>query len=88
MPPGGSCHRPPTETVTLTSSLFWSPDTGAYAVSGEIRDAYLRAGGPTGSLGYPLSDEIDTADGGGRVSHFEHGYIVWSLKDGAKAQQI
>jgi uncharacterized protein with LGFP repeats len=65
------------------ASLFWSESTGAHVVMGDIRDEYLRHGGPEGQLGYPISDETNTPDGFGRVSYFEHGEIVWSHRSGA-----
>ncbi|MDP9428850.1 MAG: hypothetical protein M3Q47_08240, partial [Actinomycetota bacterium] len=33
--------------------VYWSPTTGTRIVRGNILDAYLAAGGPTGWLGYP-----------------------------------
>ncbi|MBV9328988.1 MAG: hypothetical protein JO352_35210 [Chloroflexi bacterium] len=68
--------------VEVAASVFWSPDTGANIVMGEIRETYLRQGGPTGSLGYPIASETDTDDGRGRVSRFEHGDIIWDPKTG------
>ncbi len=67
----------------VVSSIFWTAETGACVVTGEIREHYLRNSGPTGELGYPVSDETDTADGTGRVSYFENGYIIWDSQHGA-----
>jgi hypothetical protein len=80
-----TCHKPPRRTVELQASIFWSEATGAHAVAGEIRDEYLRLGGPTGRLGYPVAPETDTADRRGRVSRFEGGEIVWDPDTGAEA---
>ena len=33
-----------------------------------------------GYLGYPVTDEINTVDGGGRVSRFEGGELIWREK--------
>jgi LGFP repeat len=88
LPPGGSCDDPPTESVAVASSIFWSPETGAHIVSGEIRDQYLAGGGPTGELGYPLSDEADSADGLGRISYFENGYIIWTRDHGPQVRLV
>jgi hypothetical protein len=57
-------------------SIYWKPATGAHAVIGAIRQKWLSAGGAGGSLGYPVSDEVQGAVG--RQSNFEHGAIVWN----------
>jgi hypothetical protein len=71
-----SCHRPPRTTIPLEASIFWSEATGAHIVIEEIRDEYLRQGGPQGQLGYPTSDEMAAAEYPNRISHFEHGTIT------------
>ncbi|ETK36859.1 hypothetical protein MPTA5024_06610 [Microbispora sp. ATCC PTA-5024] len=43
---------------------------GTFAVRGAVRDAYLRAGGPAGVLGYPLHDQVSAEAGSGQVSYF------------------
>jgi hypothetical protein len=64
--------------------IFTSPATGAHEVHGAILDRYQQAGGPTGGLGFPLSDEEDVAGvPGARRSSFEHGDIYWSAESGA-----
>jgi len=60
-------------------SIYWRPDLPAHEVHGRIRDAWAAAGWELGELGYPISDEY--ADGDGRRSDFEHGYIHWSATD-------
>lgn len=74
----GSCQHPPHTTIPLASSIFWSEETGAHIVLGEIRDEYLRHDGPIGPLGYPTSDERPDNDYPNRISHFQHGVITWS----------
>jgi hypothetical protein len=51
-------------------SIYWSPQTGARSVIGDIAAHYRALGGPTGPLGYPLTDETATPDGIGRYNHF------------------
>ncbi len=80
--PDASCHHPPRETIAVTSSLFWSAATGAHLVTGDIRDEYLRLGGPAGDLGYPVSDEADLDGLFGRISRFENGEITWTPDGG------
>jgi hypothetical protein len=64
------------------ASIYWSPATGAHLVTGEIREAWLAHGGPTGPLGYPTVDE-GPAPGGGRICRFAGGEIAWSVESGA-----
>src|SRR5262249_30172721 len=73
-----TCHNPTQGApVTLTSAIYWSPKTGAQVVGGEILTLWRKQGAEKGPLGYPTSGETNTADASGRVSHFEHGDIVW-----------
>lgn len=61
-------------------SIYWTPQTGAHEVHGDIREKWKSMGWETSSLGYPISDEEDDISGvpGGRVSFFEHGSLHWS----------
>lgn len=54
-------------------SIFWSPDTGAQIVRGQILATYLENGGPTGRLGWPVGDETETGEA--VFSDFQHGQI-------------
>lgn len=67
------------------SSIYWTPETGAHAVYGLIRDAWARGGWERGDLGYPTSDEFQ--DGKFRRSNFEHGYILWSQDTGIQIRK-
>lgn len=58
-------------------SIYWHPRTGAHEVRGLIRQRWAQLNWELGYLGYPVTDEIDTVDGGGRVSRFEGGELVW-----------
>ena len=64
-------------------SVYWSPRTRPSAVVGSIREAWARNGWELGPLGYPVSDELVTADGTGRVSRFQGGSAWWSPTTGA-----
>ena len=68
-------------------TIFWSGRTGAFEVHGDIRACYEALGGPTGPLGFPLSDEtrVTTASGETRYNDFERGIIVWRPGIGARA---
>jgi hypothetical protein len=89
LPPGtppAPGHRPWSGLGTpFVASIYWSPASGAHVVTAEIRDAWLAAGGPTGSLGYPVTDEAPDA-AGRRSVEFQHGQISWSADTGAKIE--
>lgn len=63
-------------------SIYWAPHTGAHEVHGAIRDKWASLGWECG-YGYPITDELGTADGFWRFNHFEHGSIFWSIETGA-----
>src|SRR3954447_300376 len=67
---------------TPESSIYWTPETGAHAVYGDIRAAWAKNGWERGDLGYPTSDEF--VEGGERRMNFERGCIVWSPNGGAR----
>ncbi len=46
-------------------------------VHGEILAKYLLSGGPSGSLGFPRTNEMAGAHGVGRYNHFANGSIYW-----------
>lgn len=54
-------------------AIFWSPQTGAQIVRGQILATYRDNGGPAGRLGWPVSDEI--AEGEVIYSDFQRGQI-------------
>jgi hypothetical protein len=82
-----SCHDPRSGSRTdLESSIYWTPETGAQAVTGEIRSCWLAEGGPRGRLGYPIADEEDTSEGHGRMARFEHGEITWQVARGTEVK--
>lgn len=53
--------------------IYWSPATGAVPLRGKILRTYLRRGGPTGALGFPVTPirRVGTI----KVAQFEHGSI-------------
>lgn len=66
-------------------SIYWSPESGAHAIYGAIREKWAALGWETCSfLGYPTTDECGTPDGTGRFNHFEKdGSIYWTPAHGA-----
>jgi uncharacterized protein with LGFP repeats len=72
----------------VNGSIFWSPQTGARAVRGTIAAHYREMGGPTGILGYPITDEMPTPGNTGWYSHFSRpdgASIYFSNGSGAHA---
>lgn len=82
-----TCSHPPApgSGTVIESSIYWSKQTKAHWVAGDIRAFWLAHGGASGALGYPTSDEMPSPDGQGRVSHFHHGDVVWYVDKGAVA---
>lgn len=56
-------------------SIFWHPETGARVVRGRIRTRYSALGSEKSFLGYPVTDELNLIDGGGRISRFKGGAL-------------
>ena len=54
-----------------------SPVTGIHEVHGAILNRYNELGGPSGILGLPISDEMNTPKKDGRISKFQFGTIVY-----------
>src|SRR5690606_19446547 len=62
---------------TRAVSVYWTPETGAHAVWGEIRKRWAALRWERGPLGYPTTDESRTPDGIGRYNHFSKGGSVY-----------
>lgn len=56
-----------------SGTVFWSPETGAHIVRGQILTTYYDNGGPGGTLGWPVSDEA--VDGEAVFTDFQRGQI-------------
>jgi uncharacterized protein with LGFP repeats len=63
--------------------VYWSPATGSQLVRGNILNAWLAAGGATGSLGFPTTSDAPTPDGRGYFVRFQGGDVYWSPTTGA-----
>src|SRR4029450_13386572 len=61
-------------------SIYRHPGTGAHEGHGLIGQRWAELNWEQGYLGYPITDEINTVDGGGRVSRFEGGELIWNKK--------
>ena len=65
--------------------IVWRPDTGAHMVINGIRARYDSLGGSRGRLGFPVTDELTTADGIGAFNFFTGGAVFWSPTSGPNA---
>lgn len=64
-------------------SIYWTPQTGAWAVRGAIFEKWGEYQWEQGFVGYPMMDEVDPGDGRGRFQNFEGGQIYWTPETGA-----
>ncbi|WP_222194124.1 N-acetylmuramoyl-L-alanine amidase [Modestobacter italicus] len=62
-------------TVFQGGTVYWGPASGAHAVVGGIGETYARLGGPSSTLGLPVTDEY-VVDGTLRQD-FLGGALVW-----------
>lgn len=56
-----------------SGTVYWTPETGARIVRGQILETYLDHGGPAGPLGWPVTDE--TTGDELTYSEFQNGRI-------------
>ena len=54
-------------------SIYWTAQTGAHEVRGQVLAKYLITDGPGGVLGYPTSGETAAPGGTGHYNRFERG---------------
>ncbi len=62
-------------------SIYWSPNTGAHLVYGLIRDKWAELGWENGALGFPMTDELPSGNGG-RFNEFQGGWVHWHPNHG------
>ena len=68
------------------ASIYSTPATGAHEIYGAIRQRWGRLGWERGALGYPVTGELRTPDGTGRMQHFSRpggASIYWTAATGA-----
>jgi hypothetical protein len=63
-------------------SIYYTTEKGAFEVHGAIRDKWFRMGAEGSFLGFPVTDELGSPDGRGRLSHFQGGSIYWTPQTG------
>jgi hypothetical protein len=57
--------------------IYWSQDTGAHIVFGEIGEKWMAVNSEAGQLGFPTSDEMWNPDRVGRRQEFQGGLLYW-----------
>ena len=73
----GPNSRVSTFSASDKPAIFWTPDTGAWAVRGAINAAWDKLGGSSGTLGVPIEDE--RYDGDAVSQKFTGGELTWNL---------
>jgi uncharacterized protein with LGFP repeats len=66
------------QTYNGLNAIVWSPATGAHVSHGGIRARWLAGGSDSGRMGFPTTDEIPLATGGGYKQIYQGGAIYWS----------
>jgi len=66
-------------------AIYWSSVAGGRIVSSSIFSEYQRWGGPTGDLGWPMTDQTCELARGGCHQVFQNGEIFWSAGGGTWA---
>jgi LGFP repeat len=64
------------------ADIYYSAETGAHEVHGDIRAKYNAFGAANGVLGLPTTDETKPPDNIGRFNHFQGGSIYWKPNTG------
>jgi uncharacterized protein with LGFP repeats len=68
--------------ASQAASIYWTPNTGAHSIHGQIREKWASMGWERG-IGYPTTDEWATPDGVGRYNHFSgNSSIYWTPSTG------
>lgn len=66
--------------------IYYTPATGAHALTGAVLQRYESSGGPTGELGFPTTGEVDGGVPDSKQATFaadEHPVIFWTEEHGA-----
>jgi uncharacterized protein with LGFP repeats len=62
--------------------IYWTPTTGAHAVTGDVLTRWTAAGAERSNLGYPLTDSLGGLPGGGSYQIFATGTFYDSPASG------
>ena len=65
------------------STIYYTQETDAHQIGGDIGKRWGELGWESSYLGYPTTDEVSTPNGQGRLNHFENGSIYWTGTTGA-----
>ena len=61
-------------------TIYWSPKTGARAINGPIAGIWLQDGADKSRLGYPVTEQYATPNGG-QAQTFQNGVIVYTNRN-------
>ncbi|NLE81162.1 MAG: hypothetical protein GX610_16575 [Rhodococcus sp.] len=64
-------------SFTNDASIYWSPESDAHQIGGEIGAEWAARGWEGGPLGYPITDELTNPDGVGKRNQFQGGSVYW-----------
>jgi glucose/arabinose dehydrogenase len=70
---------------TGPAAIYFTPQTGAHHIYGDIYQLWNRLGAERSPHGYPTSDERSTHNGRGRYNNFQNGGIYWLPNKGARS---
>ena len=68
-------------------SIYWTPSTGAHAITKSMMKPWGANGYETGDLKYPIAPVVNI-DGGGQYQFFQNGVLVEAKQDGKKKGYI
>ncbi|WP_225828521.1 LGFP repeat-containing protein [Streptomyces naphthomycinicus] len=63
----------------MEGSIFWTPQTGAVEIYGDIHAKWKAMGAGGSSLGAPVAPEENAP--GGRIQRFQHGALFWNASN-------
>ncbi|WP_025357548.1 LGFP repeat-containing protein [Kutzneria albida] len=66
-----------TPDTRYSDRIYWSQDTGAHTILGEIGLKWAALQAEIGQLGFPTGDEERNPDQDGRRQKFQHGQLYW-----------
>ena len=60
-----------------SNAIYWTAQYGAFLIYGDIYQRWLSIGDVKSKVGFPITDETDSGNFGGRYNDFIRGMIYW-----------
>ena len=60
-----------------SNAIYWTAQYGAFLIYGDIYQRWLSIGDVKSEVGFPITDETDSGNFGGRYNDFANGMIYW-----------